>query len=381
MKTTAIICEYNPFHNGHKYQIDTAREVTGCDCVVALMSGNYVQRGEFSVFPKEHRAKIAIECGVDLVLENPAYLTMRSAEGYAYSAVYTLNALGNIDYLVFGAECEDIGVLYKLAEFFVNEGEDFKKELSIAMAEGLSFAAAREVAAEKLLGEDISKCLRSPNNLLAVEYLKALIRLKSPIKPVLIKRVGAEHNSLISNGCYASATLVRDKIIKGEDVIDYAPRSITKAYREKPFNNTVADVAIIASLVLKSAENIADTPDISEGLENKIKAELLKVDTLDELITAVKSKRYAYSRIKRALLCAYLGVDKEEAKIYPEYIKILDFNKVGQAVLNSAKKTAILPLAKNAAPLLKLDSAIRQWKRELERDRVYKVFYDRCTEK
>lgn len=372
MKVSAIICEYNPFHNGHKYQIDTARDITGCDSVVGLMSGNFVQRGDFAVFPKEIRARACIEGGVDLVLENPAYLTLRSAERYAYSAVNILNSLGVVDFLVFGAETDNLDKLYQIARLLCDESEEFKKILSENMAKGLPFAAAREKATENILGEEVSKLLSTPNNLLGVEYLKALIKLKSDIKPVLIQRKSVEHNADAPVGEFASATNIRQLLEKGEDVSPYIPNEAAKVY-ENPFNKDVAEKAILSALTLMSVEDIKSIPDVSEGLENKIKAEALNAETLDDLIAKVKSKRYAYSRIKRALLCGYLGIGKDDGDA--QYIKILDFNENGQKVLNAAKKAATLPLAKNASAILKNQTAMEQWKKELYRDKVYHMFY------
>ncbi len=372
MKTAAIICEYNPFHNGHRYQIDTARKLTNCDAVVGLMSGNYVQRGEFSIFPKEIRAKACLDNGIDLVLENPAYLTLRSAEGYAFSAVNILNSMGNIGYLVFGGECDDIDALLKVARILCDEPEEFRVCIAKEMEKGVSFPVARERATERVLGKDLSKLLSTPNNLLGVEYLKALIKLKSDIKPVVVKRKGADHNADTPVGDIASATNIRANLCDGEGIDAFIPQNIRELYK-KTFVYKKADLAILSAITLMSVEKIKNLPDISEGLENKVKTEALQADTLEELIANVKSKRYAYSRIKRALLCGYLGIDKEEAKKQAEYIKIYDFNENGQKVLNSAKKTAKLPLAKNAAAIMKNPSAMAQWKKELYRDKVYQL--------
>ncbi len=374
MKTAAIICEYNPFHNGHKYQIDMARELTGCDAVVGLMSGNYVQRGEFSVFPKEIRAKACLGNGIDLVLENPAYLTLRSAEGYAFSAVNILNSMGNVDYLVFGGESDDIDGLLKIAHFLCDESEEFKSYIGKELENGVSFPVAREKATEKVLGKDLSKLLSTPNNLLGIEYLKALIKLNSDIKPVVIKRKGADHNADTPVGDIASATNIRGNLCNGAGVETLVPQNVIELY-QKPFVYDEVDLAILSAIALMSVEEIKKLPDISEGLENKIKTEALSVETLEDLIAKVKSKRYAYSRIKRALLCGYLGIDKDEIIKQAEYIKILDFNEAGQKVLNSAKKTATLPLCKNASPILKSQSAMEQWKKELYRDKVYQLFF------
>lgn len=368
----AVICEYNPFHNGHKFQTDEARRLTGCDCVVGLMSGNYVQRGDFAIFPKELRARAALECGVDLIIENPSYSVLRSAEGYAFSSVYMLNRLNSIDFLVFGAECDSVEKLYKIADFLVNETNEYKNILLKNVSDGMSFAAARGSAVGELYGEDFENILKQPNNLLAVEYIKAIIRLNSPIKPILIQRKGAYHGASETDGIYASASCVRERILNADEFAQYVPKACANEYNAKAFDFKEADKAILSSLCLLDKERLKKVPGISEGLENKIKKELFSCESIDELTAAVKSKRYAYTRIRRALLCAYLGMETEE---YPEYVKINCFNEKGRAFLNSAKKTTGIILAKNASPLLKNKKAMAQWRKEAERDRVYEILY------
>ncbi len=376
MKTAAVICEYNPFHNGHKYQLDAAREVTGCDGIVALMSGSFVQRGDFAIYPKEIRAEAALKNGADLVIENPALFTLRSAEGYAAAAVYTLSAMGCVDYLFFGAECPELEKLKKIAELFACETDEFKAALSAELAKGLPFATARSRAARSLLGVWAEEVLRQPNNLLAIEYLKAIKRQNSPIEPILIQRVGAGHHSDTANNGYASASHIREELLKHGDISSLVPDSAADIYKKSAiFNTEAAEKAVIAALSLMPHSVLAEVPDISEGLENKIKTEAVKSSSLDSLISAVKSKRYAYSRIKRALLCAYLGIGAAEAAEMPQYIKPLMFNQVGQYILKNARKRAELPLAKSAAPILKNDKAMAIRKRELEFERVYRLFY------
>lgn len=378
MKTAAIICEYNPFHNGHKYQIDTARQITDCDCVVGLMSGNYVQRGDFAIFPKSIRSQVAIAGGMDLTIENPSYCVLRSAEGYAHSAVYTLDALGCVDYLVFGAECDNIDKLYKIADFLVCETREFRNILTQKTSEGIPFATARAYAVRELLGNEADYIIGQPNNLLAIEYIKAIIRLNSNIKPVLVCRKGANHNDTEARGEFASATCIRDYIAKEMDISDYIPDCCREMYNKKTFNYGAADSAVLSALCLRDVSYFKRISGISEGIENKIKREVFNCTEIDALTESVKSKRYAYTRIRRAVMCAYLGIEKEEAELLPQYIKILEFNDTGRQLLNTAKKTAKITLAKNAAPLLKNKTAITQWKKELERDRVYDILYSVC---
>lgn len=376
MKTSAIICEYNPFHNGHKFQIDTARSITNCDAVIALMSGNFVQRGDFALFPKEIRAKAALSGGADLILENPTFCVLRSAEGYASAAVCTLTSLGCVDSLVFGAECDDIKLLTSIANILVSEDKSFCDILSCELSKGASYPAARGIAVGKILGSDAEEILKQPNNILAVEYIKAIIKQNSSLSPVVIQRKGAGHNSSEVSENIASASFIRDEFTQNKSSsLSFVPDYAAELYSKSSFFKvSSADNAIIASLNLKSALEIASAPDISEGLENKIKKEAALQNSLEALTDSVKSKRYAYSRIRRAILCSYLGITVEDAAQAPQYIKILDFNETGRAVLNTAKKSCTLPLAKNASAILKDEKSMAIWRRELEFDRIYDIF-------
>lgn len=380
MKVSAVICEYNPFHNGHKYQLDEAKRLTDCDAVVALMSGSFVQRGEFAVYPKSVRAGAALSNGADLILENIPFSVLRSAEGYASASVFTLSSLGCVDYLIFGAECKNLSVLQKIAEFFASESAEYKAALANELSLGTSFASARSKAAALFLGNDVSEVLKAPNNLLAIEYLKAIIRQNSSLQPVLIPRIGTAHDSNTASGKFASASLIREELQKGSaSVFDYIPSAAAALCKStNPFVQNAADAAIISSLCLMPADKLAAAPGISEGLENKIKTEAMCCNTLNEIISAVKSKRYAYSRIRRAILCAYLGITQNDVSQTPEYIKILGFNQTGQRVLNAAKKTASLPIAKSASPILKDSAAMNIWKKCLAFDKIYDIIHSRC---
>lgn len=249
MKISAIISEYNPFHNGHKYQIDTAKEITGCDAVIALMSGNIVQRADFSIFDKSIRASAALNGGIDLVLENPALSVLQSAEGYAYSAVATLTKLNCVDFLVFGAECSSLDDLNKIAQLLATEDNEFKNTLSQELSKGNTFASARGKTVAHFLGKDAENILKQPNNLLAIEYLKAIIRQDSSLKPILIKRTGADHNSMHSNNGFASATLIRENLLNKRSIANFVPRPAIYE-NQLPFDIKFVEKAIISSVLL-----------------------------------------------------------------------------------------------------------------------------------
>lgn len=377
MKIGAVVCEYNPFHNGHKFQLETARKELNLDAVVGIMSGNFVQRGDVAIFPKHHRAAAVISGGMDLVLELPAVLTLQSAERYASNAVAVLNAMGCVDVLFFGAECPDTDILMSIAKVLADEDTSFRSVLKAGLASGLSFASARAEAIKTVIGSASADILSKPNNILAVEYCKALIRKNSKIKPYAITRKEVDHDTdVLSNG-FASATAIRELIKENKDISEYVPYGMLSiSDMVKPFTFYAMEKAIISHLCLMPLSNLKEVSDVSEGLENAVKRAAYTSNSISELIEQVKSKRYAYSRIRRILLNAYLGITKADAELSPSYIRILDFNEIGRKVLNFAKDTATLPLAKNGGQIKDNPKALALWQREMAIDKVYELFYN-----
>lgn len=367
MRAVGIVCEYNPFHNGHKYHIEQSEKISGCDAAVCVMSGNYVQRGDLAVFDKKFRAESAVRGGADLVLELPASFSLRPAELFARGAIYILNSLGCVDSLSFGAEDDNIDALRKTADFLSDESEEYKAALNRGLDEGLSFPAARGIAVRSVLGGEYEELLKKPNNILAVEYLKALKYFGSDIKPFAVKRCGAAHDGGAADG-FASAAHIRGMLARGEDAGGFLP------YRgfPAPANTELFGRAVIADLCKKSAEEIANTAEVSEGLENRIKSAAQESGDFEELVGKIKTKRYTESKIRRILISSYLGIKEFEL---PQYIHILAFSEKGRKILNAAKKTATLPIVKNTSQAKKLlcGSARETWFRELEYDRIYEV--------
>lgn len=213
MKICGIVCEYNPFHNGHLYQINKIKKELGFDAVVGVMSGNWTQRGDVAIFDKYTRAKAAVINGMDLVIELPAIHSMQSAEIFARNSVYILNSLGIIDSIAFGTECEDINILKDISDVLVSETNEFRSILKNELNNGSPYFFAREKAIYEILGEDRRDAIRKPNNILAIEYLKAIKRLESSIIPIGIKRYGAQHNDKeFDTSTTASASSVREHI-------------------------------------------------------------------------------------------------------------------------------------------------------------------------
>jgi len=375
MKIVGIIAEYNPFHNGHKFHIEEAKRLTGADSAVVVMSGNYVQRGDVAIFDKQTRARSAIVGGADLVIELPTVCATQSAEVFARSSVHLMNALNCVDYLAFGAEAEDVGDIMMVAKFLSGENDEFDNVIRAKLKTGISYASARAAAVAEFCGARQAEVLQEPNNILAVEYLKALHTLKSDIQPILIKRRAVGHDDSEVRGNFASASLIREKIkTEGfKSVETLVPPECIELYKtsESHAIETV-QVAILANLRRMTSMDIAKIADVSEGLENRISELANKHKTLGGLIDAVKTKRYTHARLRRIMLHSYLGITKEDITL-AEYLKILDFSPKGQEILNSLKRTKpALAVAKN---FRQIDSApaVRMWQDELKFDSLYEL--------
>ncbi len=377
MKIAGIICEYNPFHNGHQFHIEQTRKMTGCDGVIAVMSGNFVQRGEPAIFDKQTRAAVAIAGGADLVLELPAMFAVQSAEFFAKHAVGLLKATGVVDYLSFGTETADLTTLQRIADVCAEEAPEYQNALKEALAVGKSFPRARGSAIKKVLGgiaADIAAC---PNNLLAIEYLKALGQ-DSGIKPVPVLREKVEHDAVMANGNFASATLIR-QILCGEERQKVASLLPVYAYEKfwgcAPKRLESYTQAILTQFCKYSIEKLRDLPTVSEGLEFKIYRAARECDSLAEFLEQIKSKRYPLSRLRRLLIYALLDIRREDQQRQPLYLKVLDFNETGQKILHEMKKYASLPIVKHTGHVRRLrdDEIMELWERELVFDRIYRL--------
>ena len=352
MKTAAIICEYNPFHNGHKYHIEQTRKSFGATHIVGVMSGNFTQRGDVAVFDKFTRTKMALEHGIDLMLELPVTCALGSAEQFAGGAVAIINALGCIDLLSFGSECGDIELLEETAGAvsYVAESDEFFG----MMRRGLSYPAAIAKSVEKYYDDVISETLASPNNTLAIEYISALANTGSSTEAVTVRREGAAHDSDDFDATSASASFIRKLITKCEDASDYTPCTFPDDYADIMRLET----AILYKLRTMSAEKIAEIPNVMHGLENRIVKATRAARSLPELMVLIKTKRYTMARLRRIVLCALLGITKNDAKRTPQYIRILGMNERGREVL--AKADGKLPVDASLASLMKHSDACRR---------------------
>lgn len=362
MKTTGIVAEYNPFHNGHKALVDHCRE-NGATHIVAAMSGNFVQRGSVAIMDKRARAAAAIKGGVDLVLELPVPFAVATAEVFARGGVSVLDGLGCVDALAFGAECENLELLKKAAAAVTDPKVDelIKTELS----GGVSYPTARAFAVRSVYGADIADVLEGPNNILAVEYLKELERRGSGMVIEPMERVGSGHDGLTATDEFASASMLRILLERGDErAFDYMPATTEVEFKRMvgvgraPVKVEESERAILSRLRMLTAEDIKKAPDVSEGLENRIYNAIQSATSLEELYDIVKTKRYTHSRIRRIVTALYLGILPEDREAVP-YLRVLGFNDRGLEVLKAAKETATLPIITKPAAIAGLDENAR----------------------
>lgn len=346
-----IIAEYNPFHNGHLYHLENSKKQTGCDYSVAIISGNFTERGSTSIIDKWEKTQMAIDSGVDLVIELPVLYSISSSENFAEGSIKILNSLGIIDYLSFGSEDQDIKLLDDIATILANEPEAYKSLLTTELNKGLSFPASRQNALLTYLDNSAkySDILSCPNNILGIEYLKALKKYNSNIIPHCIKRFESEYNSdKISNNIASSTairTLIKNNNIK--TIKNIVPASSYSILIDSIKNgHTVIDLSVFEKEIIyilrkMTIEEIKKLPDVSEGLEFLIKKAVNSCNKLSELINIVKSKRYTQTRIQRILLYTLLGITKEDMNISKKtspYIRILGFNRNGKKLISTICK-------------------------------------------
>lgn len=347
MKTAAIISEYNPFHNGHKYQIEKARELLGEDtAIIAIMSGNFTQRGEVAFADKTTRAICAVECGVNLVLELPFPFSMSSAEFFAKSGVKIANELKIVDYLVFGSECGNIDLLTKIADNMLSG--NFANAISSQDNDkkDLGYAAQCEAVYNELFPEELNSGFFTANNILAIEYIKALKSLNSSIIPITIKREGAGYSSdFDEETSYQSACSLRTLLKQNnKSAFDYMPKNavcvLQKAISEGhcPTDEAKLDSAVISSFRLNSLLDGKDIHDASGGLYNRISNMSKAATSISSLVSLIETKKYTRSRIKRAIWNSYFGVTSSDVKKLPFYTQILAMDKTGRSLLKKAKK-------------------------------------------
>ncbi len=388
-----IIAEYNPLHNGHLFHIAQSKQLAKADFTICVMSGNFVQRGNSSLINKWTKTEMALLNGIDLVIELPTVYATSSAENFAEGAIKILNAIKIVDTVSFGAEATDIDVLNKIASILYTEPKEYTALLSHELHKGLSFPKARENALLMYLHDisTYSKILSKPNNILAIEYLKALKKTKSYIKPISIKREKVYYNDRCIVDEYASSTAIRDLIKheQFEDIRRVMPRSSYNLLKEDfKKGNYVQDISkyekeILYSLRKMSISEIATYPDVSEGLEFALKNAANSCNNLYDLINIVKSKRYTQTRIQRILLHILLNIkdkDIQMSKKLTPYIRILGFNEKGKSLISEiSKRNPKLPIITSVKRFMD-SSPNKNMKEMLEKDifatNIYTLGYE-----
>lgn len=375
MKVAGIIAEYNPFHNGHALLIEKAR-LGGATHVVAVMSGNYVQRGEPALFPHGVRTRAALESGADLILQLPCVYAVSGAQRFAQAGIRILDSIGCIDELVFGSECGDINKIISAAAAVY--GEEIKGALKSGLEKGLPFAVARENALRSIDAE-AADTIRQPNNILGVEYAAAIRRQGSGIIPVTFAREGAAHDEEGAASDIASASYIRKLIKEGGAWQKYIPEASAEIFIKAIENGETADISKIENAVLyrmrtAGREAIGKAPDVSEGIENRIYDAARKAVSLEELYLLAKTKRYSHARIRRIVLNSFLGITAADAEIPVPYIRVTGFNSAGAELLRSVKGKTGLPLITKAADISMLgDEAKRIFEIECSAGDIYSL--------
>lgn len=371
MKTAAIIAEYNPFHNGHAYHIQKTKEILGVSAVVAIMSGNFVQRGDSAICDKYLRAQAAVYGGCDLVIELPVSFSVASANRFAFGGISLLSSLNIIDYISFGSEFDDINSLFNLSQNI--QSKEFSAEIKSQLENGVSYPVARSRAANVLLGENYANILSTPNNILAIEYLLWLKKLCPKVIPFTIKRHIADYHDLSCDQSIASASGIRAllKETHNADISSLVPKNCANIYENAksfggfPIFIDYYNELVFSHLLRLKKEDIKNLPDVSEGLENRIFKAFKTSTTLEELYNNIKTKRYTHARIRRIIISAFLGINKQSIDVAPQYIRVLAFNKTGSKIIKSAKASSNLPIITKTAHINKLsDQAKTQFESE-----------------
>ena len=382
MKVSGIICEYNPFHNGHLYHIRKTRE-NGATHIAAVMSGNFVQRGDTAIMDKLERARLAVRSGADLVIGLPVQYSLASAENFASGAVHLLDSLGAVDELSFGSECGDTRKLLKAMETVDLAALTHADEIKSIMEKGYTYPRALNSVVNGY-DPEAAAVIAEPNNTLAVEYLRALKRSGSAMEPFTVMREKAAHDGTEASDGFASASMLREMIENGESIDSFTTEEWAAAVRNAVKNGETASMSRLERVILYklrtcSVEEIAQICDVGQGLEHRIYGARM-AGSLDELLFTVKTKRYTMARIRRIMLALLIGITKTDMKQLPPYGRILAFNERGREILARAKGSAVIPFGSSIAKLSQLgDTAERFAELEIRASDIYGLALDTVT--
>lgn len=381
-----IITEYNPFHNGHKYQIDEIKKRSSGSEIVVAMSGNFVQRGEPAIFDKYTRAKWALENGADMVLELPVIHALAPARNFALGGISLLSRTGIVSDLFFGAEASDISALMRASEFFSHEPEEFKYILREKLSKGLSYPRAKcEAMRDYGAPDDLADIVSLPNNILGIEYITAINRLNSAIRPNIIRRTGAMHDSDLSSGSYSSATAIRKAIRdnRRSDACAFIPPSVAEhlcSCTEPPIGLSDCSKLLLYILRNSSIEELSQLPNISEGLENLIYDSAKDCGDIFSLIEAIKSKRHTLAKIKRSLMCAMLRITAaDQQHENAPYIRVLGIRKESEHLLSLLAERASIPVITRFSDTRALDgNALKMLEKDIYAAEIYSLLHEKA---
>lgn len=370
MLTNAVICEYNPFHNGHKYQLDKIKEISA-NPITAVMSGSFTQRGDIAVADKFTRAETAVKNGADLVIELPTVYACSSAQNFAAAGVSIARSLGCCENLFFSTEENEPELLIRAAELF--EDKKFNSLVKSAMDDGMYYPKAVEYAFRETAPE-LAEVVTKPNNILALEYLKSL--KGTGIEPIIIKREGVSHDSGDIKDGFSSASNIRKLILNGRDYGDLVPENSPKINHPADIKNL--EKAILYKLRTMSVDELENLPDVSEGLQNRIYSSIRNYNSLKEIISDIKTKRYTHARLRRIIISALLNITKDDLKEPVPYLRVLAFNERGAELLGEIKKSGTLPIITNVADGYKKlgDKAKRIFDIDLRASDIYSLATD-----
>ena len=419
MSVLGIVAEYNPLHSGHEWHIRKSFELTGATAAVCVLSSQFVQRGEPGIINKQARTRMALSSGIDLVLELPGAFSCASAEYFASAAIRLLDSLGVVDYISFGSEAGYLDSLQKAANLLVDENHAFKEALKNNLDKGFSFPAARQAALRACLDDETYKAVSTPNNILGIEYLKAIKRFNTRIKPVTILRTGQGYSEKELKSNYSSATAIRSHIrlysSATDKYYDFSsaddnPSEIGPDAFNSPFHDLLGNMPvnslkildgevrtgrgpvflqdfesiIIYKLRTATDQELMALPYMEKGLHNRLRQASLSYTSLDEILEYCTTSRYPRSRISRILCTLLLGMtasflDELKDNGYAQYIRILGFNEKGRKLLASARKKATLPIINKPASYKKLENPLarRLFEHEIRMTDIYCLGYKR----
>ena len=380
MKTTGIIAEYNPFHNGHKYHLEQARQITGCDYVIVVMSGDYTQRGTPAIYSKFMRAKAALLAGADLVLEMPVYGSVSSAPDFAECGVNTLDSTGICDYLFFGSESGDIDLLKQQAATLSDESEEISAKIKAGLKAGLSWPEARANAYG-----DHDPIASTPNDILGIEYIHAIQKCESAILPVTMKRNDPGYHSDEKEGRFASATAARKAILAND--LDFIQEVLPDEHFESltdyvcpPITFDDCSLLLSEKLLTSSMDQLLQTAGMPNDLARKLFKHRMEFLSSDQLVAERKNRNYTYTRVNRSLLNLMLGITKDDASQFKEHdsvpwLRILGFRKEAAPLLSELKKCSTVPIitkTANAGSILS-DEAFGLFQKHLTASERYRL--------